>query len=719
MSTLPKHSLQTASFTRPADKDNDNTADADTLLQARFSPVFERIAEGALEREKNRELAYQAVQWLREAGFTGLRVPKRYGGEGITLPQFFRLLVKLGEADSNLPQILRLNFGFIETRLESSDEVSRERWLPLAAQGVLFGAAISERTGSTHNSVTLTRDPHDNSRWRLNGEKYYSTGSLYADWINVAAHDGEEDINLLVRADAAGVQRIDDWDGFGQRLTASGTTRFDNVEVAEDQILFRYRSSQPRRNTFQSAFYQNVHLATLAGIARAALRDASAFARNHTRTFGVPGQSSPRDNPLVQRVIGRLASLAYGAQSGVDSVSASLERVYHARAAGTTTDDDYIALDIEAYQAQQIVIGQVLEATTLLFEVGGASATSEGLRLDRHWRNARVIASHNPAIQREKAIGAFHLNGTPPNERFSLAHRRDDSTTASPSASAAFAVERIDAALGAQVSGLGATNELSAQQVHALKQGLLDHRILIFRGQQLDDPQFRRLASYFGSVYTPPRDAPVLGSDASGVVPDIVVVSNVDDGLLGNWDLPAHSDHHWTPEPSSGSLLYALEVPAEGGDTTWYDLVAAYEALDDATRAQIDNLKLITYNPFLRRKFPLDSGQPLYRTPDITPLEPWVAHPLVRTHPQNGKRLLYLGARTEVEIVGYDPHEGAALIEKLRAHLSSPRFSYTHRWQVGDIVYWDNQATLHARTEFDPLLRRVLKRISLSGSRPF
>ncbi|WP_345814191.1 TauD/TfdA family dioxygenase [Paraburkholderia sp. PREW-6R] len=284
---------------------------------------------------------------------------------------------------------------------------------------------------------------------------------------------------------------------------------------------------------------------------------------------------------------------------------------------------------------------------------------------------------------------------------------------------APFAVEPLDAALGAQVTGLDASRELTARQVLALKQGLLDHRILVFRHQRLNHPQFRRLASYFGSIYTPPRNAPVLGSDAAGVVPDIVVVSNVDDGLLGNHDLPPHSDHHWTPEPSSGSLLYAVEVPEQGGDTSWYDLVAAYEALDEPTREQIDGLKLITYNPFLRRRFPLKGGSPLYRTPDITPLEPWTVHPLVRTHPQSGKRLLYLGARTEVEIVDYDPVAGAALIEKLRAHLTSPRFFYTHRWQAGDIVYWDNQATLHARTEFDPLQRRVLKRISLSGSRPF
>ncbi|MFM0644240.1 acyl-CoA dehydrogenase family protein [Paraburkholderia bryophila] len=419
MTTLPQQHLDALIPASHAD------GDRDAALQARFADVFERIAAGAVAREQHRELAYEAVQWLREAGFPALRVPQRYGGGGVTLPQFFRLLISLGAADSNLPQILRLNFGFIENRLEDSDEAIRARWLTRVANGELVGAALSERTASTHNSVTLTRDPHDSQRWRLNGEKYYSTGSLYADWINVNAHDGEYDVNLMVRGDAPGVNRIDDWDGFGQRLTASGTTRFDNVEVPEEQILLRHRLSEPQHDTFQIAFYQNVHLATLAGIARAALRDAIAFARAHTRTFGVPGKSSPRDNPLVQRVIGRLASLSYSAASLVNALAESLERASQARAAGLATEATYIALDIEAYQAQQIVIAQVLEATTLLFEVGGASATSERLRLDRHWRNARVISSHNPAIQREQAIGAFHLNGTPPSERFSLAHKKD------------------------------------------------------------------------------------------------------------------------------------------------------------------------------------------------------------------------------------------------------------------------------------------------------
>ncbi|HXZ10584.1 MAG TPA: acyl-CoA dehydrogenase, partial [Paraburkholderia sp.] len=266
-----------------------------------------------------------------------------------------------------------------------------------------------------------------------------STGTLYAEWISVAAHDGGTDVNVLIPSDARGVTRIDDWDGFGQRLTASGTTRFEAVTVDEDQILSRYRASEPRRDSLLTAFFQTVHLATLAGITQAVLRDSTAFVQAKTRTFGVPGQSSPRDNPLVQRVVGRLASLAYSTQAIVDSLSNALEAAHQARESGTVSTDDYIALDIEAYKAQQIVIEQTLEATTLLFEVGGASATSETRRLDRHWRNARVIASHNPAAQREAAIGRFYLNGTPSDERFSLPHSATALQEAGTDSRAAFA----------------------------------------------------------------------------------------------------------------------------------------------------------------------------------------------------------------------------------------------------------------------------------------
>ncbi len=285
----------------------------------------------------------------------------------------------------------------------------------------------------------------------------------------------------------------------------------------------------------------------------------------------------------------------------------------------------------------------------------------------------------------------------------------------------AWSVHDLDAPLGALVTGIDARLPLRADQVLAIKRALIEHHVVVLPEQRLDDAQFLRLSRCFGDVFRPPADVPVLGSDPyGGNTPAIVKVSNVDDGVLGHHELSAHADHHWTPVPSSGSFLYALEVPKVGGDTTFINLAAAYDALDEATKHGIDGLQLITYNPFLRRLKPLASGGlPRYRTPDIEALTPFEAHPLVRTHPDSGRKILYLDEATEVELVGVDPTRGAALIERLRAHLLQPRFAYTHRWQVGDIVYWDNQATLHARTAFDPAERRVLKRISLSGSRPF
>ncbi|PZR50355.1 acyl-CoA dehydrogenase family protein [Paraburkholderia fungorum] len=400
---------------------------AEDELTRRFIPVFTRIAEGAVEREQNRELPYAPVEWLREAGYTRLRVPKQYGGEGVTFTAFLALVTRLGEADSNLPQILRVHGGFIEALLESSDEPLRDRWFTRIAQGQIIGGAVSERTGTTSNSVRLTQT---DGAWYLDGEKYYTTGTLYADWVDVTAHDGQSDVRVLVRSDTPGLSRIDDWDGFGQRLTGSGTARFEHVPVSLDNLYRRYSAAEPRRNSLLTAYYQALHIANLAGISRAALRDAVTFTQARTRTFGVPGESSPRDNPLVHRVVGRLASLAYSTQSISASLARSIDAVSVARQEGRADEQTYIRLDIQTFQAQQIVIEQTLQAATLLFEVGGASATSETRRFDRYWRNARVLASHNPAITREAAIGDFYLNGKAHQERFGVARSPEAATAA-------------------------------------------------------------------------------------------------------------------------------------------------------------------------------------------------------------------------------------------------------------------------------------------------
>ncbi|MEC5387496.1 TauD/TfdA family dioxygenase [Uliginosibacterium sp. H3] len=286
-----------------------------------------------------------------------------------------------------------------------------------------------------------------------------------------------------------------------------------------------------------------------------------------------------------------------------------------------------------------------------------------------------------------------------------------------PQSVAEISITPTGGGVGGVVRNLDANRPLSAALVSHLQQALDEHGILIFKQQRLADEALLAFSTYFGPVFHSPADVPVLGSsDHGGTAPDVVPVANVEGGYTGHGELLPHTDHQWTPLPSAASLLYAVEVPAQGGDTTWYNLAQAYADLDADTRARIDTLQLITYNPFVRT-----AGQkrPLYRTPDIAPLGHAFPHPLVRTHPRSGKKILFLATHSEVELVGVAPEVGVALIAFLRAHIQQPKYQYTHRWEVGDIVHWDNQATLHARTAFDANDKRVLKRVSLAGARPF
>ncbi len=381
-------------------------------LADRFRPVFARIARDALRREHARELPFEAVGWLREAGFGALRVPRSHGGGGATLPQLFRLLIELAEADSNLSQILRAHFAFVEGRLSHPDEATHEFWFPRLVEGTLFGAAMSERAETTVGNTTLSRD---GEQWVLNGQKYYCTGTIFADWIAASALEGGDRVSIAIPANLPGVVREDDWDGFGQRLTGSGTTKFNAVPVAREHLIRRFSDGDANFDSYIKAFYQLVLLSTLAGIGRAVVRDGAAFVQGRTRAFGVPGVSSPRADPLVQRIVGRLSSLSFAADCIVDGAAVALERLYQARRDNSADEAFHVATEIKAFQAQQTVIDLVLQAATLLFEVGGASATSETRSFDRHWRNARTVASHNPAIYRERAIGDYLLNGTIPD----------------------------------------------------------------------------------------------------------------------------------------------------------------------------------------------------------------------------------------------------------------------------------------------------------------
>lgn len=394
------------------------TRHLDDRIEAVFGPLVDEIAAGAVARERDRRLPVDEVDLLRRAGFGALRVPVEHGGWGASLEQEFRLLVRLGTADSNLPQLLRGHVAFVETQRAQPDGPLRTEWLErLAAGDVLVGNAQAERGDATAVTTRLTEV---DGRLRLDGRKFYSTGTLYADWIWVGALRGDEPVALAVRADAPGVTRLDDWDGFGQRLTGSGTTIFDDVTVDPAQVLPWSDNAERRPLAYTQALYQLVLLAAETGIARAVLRDAVDFVRPRTRTFGVAGVSLPREDPLVQGVVGRLSSIATAVEAVTLSAVRALEAadvrasdVASASDGGSAQDDGYQEALATVFEAQQVVLPLVLEAATALFEVGGASAVDADRALDRHWRNARTIASHNPAIHRERALGDRRLNGTP------------------------------------------------------------------------------------------------------------------------------------------------------------------------------------------------------------------------------------------------------------------------------------------------------------------
>lgn len=381
-------------------------ATTDLDLRERFAPIFARIAEGAVTRERDRRLLYEEVGWLRDARFGAVRVPVEHGGFGATVRQLFDLLIDLAAAESNLPQALRVHWSFVEDLRLADDDRARS-WLGTAAAGALVGNAITEPgVGATDRyRTTLTRR---GDGWALDGVKFYSTGSLYSDHILVAADRDGERVSVLVDADQGGVVRSDDWDGFGQRLTASGTTTFTDVTVPENRVLGPGYGAPGR--TYATAYLQVVQLAVLAGIAARAEADTVEWVRARTRTFTHAAADLPRHDPLVQQVVGRVAAAAYGARAAVLAVADELDIVLDA---GGQDPELLDRAEAAAAKAQSVVIGLVLDATAELFEVGGASISDAGSALDRHWRNARTISAHNPLIYKQQAVGAHLLNGDP------------------------------------------------------------------------------------------------------------------------------------------------------------------------------------------------------------------------------------------------------------------------------------------------------------------
>lgn len=395
---------------RPAFVDDVLGGSAEDRL-ARLAPIVDDLSAADAEAERERVLQYDAIERLRHAGLLGLRVPVRYGGPGASARQVLSTVIAIARGSSNVAQALRPHFGFAERLLSNrATEADRKHWFPRINDGAVFGNAITDGNGKSPSSseTRLVADAH--GVLRLNGYKFYSTGTLFADLIAVSAVDADgTDLQAIIPADRDGVELYDDWDGFGQRATASGGTRFTDVIVHPVEVT---TVSDGKHLGHGTAFLQLYLAAVTAGIAHAVTDDAVTYVRSKARPASHSLADSASGDPFVLEAVGSIAADAAAAEALVLAAADEIDEVVDR---GRQNDPDSLAeLAIAVAKTQLVTEHLALTAAERLFDTGGASATARSRNLDRHWRNVRTIASHSPLAYKAHAAGDYAVNGVWP-----------------------------------------------------------------------------------------------------------------------------------------------------------------------------------------------------------------------------------------------------------------------------------------------------------------
>jgi alkylation response protein AidB-like acyl-CoA dehydrogenase len=385
------------------------------LRSPELDALLNRIAEGASDRERERTLPFPEIDLIRKARLGALRLPAEAGGAGSSIRDLFEIIIRLGEADANVAHILRNHFSVVERLVQRPQTDQHREWQKAVADGAIIGLAATElqtpKVGDVRPNTTLTPDDDD---YLLNGTKYYSTGTLYSDYVLVRTADSSgANAAALIPVNREGIELLDDWDGLGQRLTATGTTHFRNVRVKRQEVVFDAPDAGygiPYSNTFAQLFLTAIN----AGIARAILRDATALVQSRKRTFYFAPAETPTDDPLLQQTIGQIASGAFAAETVVLAAAEALDIATDAFEAGAANAGEAAHRAALLSAKAKIVADEfAIRGGSLLFDVGGASATKKVMNFDRHWRNARTLSSHNPTTYKARSIGQYEISGTP------------------------------------------------------------------------------------------------------------------------------------------------------------------------------------------------------------------------------------------------------------------------------------------------------------------
>ncbi|MFT4042607.1 MAG: hypothetical protein QM673_05520 [Gordonia sp. (in: high G+C Gram-positive bacteria)] len=383
-------------------------------LAAAIRDIGDEVALDPTDAGYSTEAVSRRLDSLRKVGLGALRIPTELGGRGLGLRDFLDVIIAVASADSNIPHILVQHFFAVEVLLR--DTTANRTALSWVAQGGLLGAAFQDPLTTQHPTVVRT---HPDGGYVLDGRKVYTTGALYSDVLHVVAkNEAGQPVVAHVPADRDGVHIFDDWSGFGQVASASGSVEFTEVAVADEEI-----STLGRPQHVEVDIQQLVITATLAGIADAAARQASVLLRDRTQRryplgLGIP---APQD-PLIQTTAGEFWAQATAARAVVLHVGQAIDEAeQRTRELDPTRDAELIDelfrdADIYQLQAQGFVAPLVVAQTAHVFDALGGSETSRQRGLDRHWRNARTLASHNPVVYKLRQVGDYLVNGTVPQQ---------------------------------------------------------------------------------------------------------------------------------------------------------------------------------------------------------------------------------------------------------------------------------------------------------------
>jgi SfnB family sulfur acquisition oxidoreductase len=351
-------------------------------------------------------LPWSEIEQFTRSGLGSISIPREYGGPQVSFVTLAEVFAIISAADPALGQIPQNQFGILNLVLGSATEAQKQQLFKSVLEGWRIGNAGPER--GTKNTLELkARITADGV---LNGQKFYSTGALFAHWVAVKAlNDDGKQVLAFIRRGTPGLRIVDDWSGFGQRTTASGTILLNNVQADPELVVDNWRINDTPN--IQGAVSQLIQAAIDAGIARGAIDDAIDFVKTRARPWIDAKVERASDDLYVIADIGRLKIELHAAEALLRKAGQVLDDV----SAAPLTAESAARASIAVAEAKVLTTEISLLASEKLLELAGSRATLAEFNLDRHWRNARVHTLHDPVRWKYHAVGAYRLNGTLPN----------------------------------------------------------------------------------------------------------------------------------------------------------------------------------------------------------------------------------------------------------------------------------------------------------------